>query len=71
MIKEYYQPLKLAEALTFLSVFPGPVHILAGGTDLLVNMRKGQIKSEGIVDLSKIEELKQLAKKEIIFLLAR
>lgn len=61
MIKEYYQPLKLAEALTFLSVFPGPVHILAGGTDLLVNMRKGQIKPEGIVDLSKIEELKTIS----------
>jgi len=61
MIKEYYQPLKLTEALNCLSLSPCSAHILAGGTDLLVNMRNGQIKPEVIVDLSKIGELKTIA----------
>lgn len=62
MIKEYYQPLKLTDALNFLSLSPGSAHILAGGTDLLVNMRNGQIKPEVIVDISKIGELKTIAR---------
>jgi CO/xanthine dehydrogenase FAD-binding subunit len=60
MIKEYYQPLKITEALTLLATESGSLRVLAGGTDLLINIRNGEIGSDGIVDLSKIEELKTI-----------
>lgn len=60
MVKEYFQPLELTEALAFLA--SGSAHVLAGGTDLLVNIRNNKIKPIGIVDLSKVAELKQISR---------
>jgi len=64
MVKEYFQPLTLAEALTILNSFAGSAHVLASGTDLLVNLRNGKLKPEVIVDISKIEELKIISQED-------
>jgi carbon-monoxide dehydrogenase medium subunit len=52
-----HQPHTLAEALRFLREFEN-VRVLAGGTDILVDIKEGLIQSERLVSLQKIEELR-------------
>ncbi|PKK40507.1 Xanthine dehydrogenase, FAD binding subunit [Clostridiaceae bacterium JG1575] len=47
----------LDEGLIFLAQEPN-VHVLAGGTDLIIQMRKGTIRPEALLDASAIPELK-------------
>lgn len=50
----------IAETLEFLDAHPG-ARILAGGTDLVVQMRKGKLKPSALVDVSTVEALKGIA----------
>ncbi len=38
---DYYEPRDIAEACKLLSEFKTSARIIAGGTDILVNMKKG------------------------------
>lgn len=51
------KPETLAEALQTLSEYPGDALPLAGGTDLIVDMRSKRISPKVLVDLSKISTL--------------
>lgn len=53
----------LDEALQALSEAGSKARILAGGTDLLVGMRRGALEPELVVDISKIAELRGIQKK--------
>ncbi len=53
---EYYQPGSLAEAVTMLSEVPG-ARPVAGGTDLLVNMKHRVEQPAALVSLSRVPEL--------------
>lgn len=55
---DFYEPTKLPEACEILDNLKGKGHPLAGGTDLLVNMKKKLIAPEHLVSLARIEELK-------------
>ena len=54
---EFYKFVNLNEALRFLRNNPD-CKVLAGGTDLTVQLRSGKIRAKKIVDISRIDELR-------------
>lgn len=55
---EYYSPRSLPEACTLLAEFGADARILAGGTDVLVELRKpGSSSSKAVVDITRISTL--------------
>jgi CO/xanthine dehydrogenase FAD-binding subunit len=56
---EYHSPHSLSEACTLLAEIGSDARILAGGTDMLVEMRKpGLSSSKAVVDITRISSLK-------------
>ena len=60
---EYVRPETLHEALTFLAAESGRTKILAGGTDLMIAIRAGEIASPFVLDVSRLDELRTLEKR--------
>ncbi len=60
MWKEYLFPNDITEALTILSDSGGLARIIAGGTDLILDLERGRHQVERLVDLSKIRELSDI-----------
>lgn len=58
---DYAAPTSLGEAVALLSGAKGNARVLAGGTDLIVNMRVGRRKPGLVVDGKRIPELNELA----------
>lgn len=54
----YHDPLSLDEVCQILAEHKDKAQALAGGTDLLVNMRKGVISPEIVVSLGRVEALR-------------
>jgi len=57
---EYYAPHSLIEALSILDNGKEEAKVLAGGTDLLVQMKDGRARPAVIVDMKNIPELNRL-----------
>lgn len=57
---DYAAPQSLAQALTLLAAHPR-ARLLAGGTDLLVQMRSEQTETDFVVDVKRIPELNELS----------
>jgi CO/xanthine dehydrogenase FAD-binding subunit len=57
---EYYAPRSLEEALSLLDNQREETKVLAGGTDLIVQMKNGNARPAVIVDAKKIPELNRL-----------
>jgi carbon-monoxide dehydrogenase medium subunit len=58
LYKEYIMPTSIPEALDALSKVSGPVAVIAGGTDLLLDLRQGRHQAvQRLVDVSAIPEL--------------
>lgn len=57
----YAAPTSLGEAVTLLAGARGTARVLAGGTDLIVNMRVGRRKPDLVVDGKRIPELNELS----------
>ena len=65
--EEYYRPSNISEALRILGEFKGEAKIIAGGTDVLVQMRRKQLAPRVLVDITRIPGLDQIRmEKEII-----
>jgi len=56
----YYKFSSIEEVLQLLENFKGKTSIMAGGTDLIANMKKGVIFPKNIVDIKHIKELARL-----------
>ena len=54
----YRRPESLAEALDFLSAWGSKTVILAGGTDLTIDLRQGSVEPRYVLDTSRLKELK-------------
>ena len=54
---EYFEPETISDVITFLAKHGKDTKLIAGGTDLLVDMKKGRIKSKYLVNLMKIPDL--------------
>jgi len=58
----YFEPSTLAEAIEILKDQGSRAVPLAGGTDLLVRMKRGEIHPPGLVNLKRIEGLREIKK---------
>jgi len=56
----YESPKSLAQALSLLAVAGEKGRVLAGGTDLLIQMRAGVRKPDQLIDAKSIAELQVL-----------
>ena len=56
---EYHEPSTLEEVCQMMSHLKDKARPLAGGTDLLVNMKKGSISPENVISLDRIPDLKE------------
>ena len=54
---QYHDPATIAEACRMMAELGGGVRPIAGGTDLVVNMRRGTVAPEHVVSLGRIKEL--------------
>jgi CO/xanthine dehydrogenase FAD-binding subunit len=57
----YFRPRTLSEALAFLAENGPGVEIVAGGTDVMVDLRAGAITPEWLLDVSRLEPLREIA----------
>ncbi len=57
---EYAAPKDLDEALRLLAEAVGDARVMAGGTDLLVRMKHGLLKTGLVISLAEIEELRSI-----------
>lgn len=61
---EYYEPTSLQEAIDLLDRLGSSARILAGGTDLVVRMKRGAAQLEHVVNIKKIGGLDQITADE-------
>ena len=61
-IKAYHLPETLPEALELLERFPGKARVLAGGTDIIPELRRRDIEAEVLVDISRLPGLNTITK---------
>ena len=54
----YRRPQSLAEALDFLAACGSNTVLLAGGTDLTIDLRQGSVQPEYVLDTARLHELK-------------
>jgi CO/xanthine dehydrogenase FAD-binding subunit len=55
---EYHAPTSLSEALDMLAKYDGKARVFAGGTDLLVSMKRREVLPEHLISLKGIAQLK-------------
>ncbi len=58
MWRQYHQPATLDEALRLLHEHAGRARIVAGGTDVLVELRRGFRPTETLIDITRLPNLK-------------
>src|SRR5215213_6016129 len=56
--QHYYQPSSLDEALQLLQQHAGSARIVAGGTDVLVELQRGVKPTATLIDITRLPELK-------------
>jgi len=56
-VKTYFLPESLPEALELLERFQGKARVLAGGTDIIPELRRRDIEAETLVDISRLPGL--------------
>lgn len=59
---QYLAPENTADAVALLSKSKGSVHVLAGGSDLLVRMKGGYVEPDVIVDIKHIKQMNGIKK---------
>jgi len=61
---QYFRPQCLVEALEFLESYGHETSVLAGGTDLMIAVRKGETTSRFVMDVSRLDELRAIRKND-------
>ena len=56
-IKKYFQPQGIQETLDILSEYDGSARLIAGGTDVIPQLRKGVLETEVLVDITRLPGL--------------
>jgi carbon-monoxide dehydrogenase medium subunit len=63
---EYVLPSSLSETLALLDEHGDAAKVLAGGTDLVIQMKMGRKAPRFVIDISKLEDLKQLEDGDVV-----
>lgn len=58
---DYHAPATAAEACDILAEYGDKARVIAGGTDLMVNMKKGAVCPTAVVSIADINDLKEMA----------
>ena len=58
----YIRPNNLSEALDFLDAKGAESKILAGGTDIMVDLRSGTLNTRHLLDVSRLDDLKKMSR---------
>lgn len=61
MVMNYHAPASVEDAVAALAKGNGDARILAGGTDLLVQLRSGRLSPQQIVDVKNISEMRDIS----------
>ncbi|MEM4717193.1 MAG: xanthine dehydrogenase family protein subunit M [Desulfurococcaceae archaeon] len=64
IVFDYYEPKSIEETLELLSKHGDKAKILAGGTDLLVKIKTGQVEPKVIINIKKIRELRYIIEED-------
>jgi carbon-monoxide dehydrogenase medium subunit len=59
--EEYLVPTSLEEALAVLQERQGQARVIAGGTDLIIQLKKKEVAARCLVDVTNLDELKDIA----------
>ena len=62
MCREYLFPASVEEALDFLKLHEGQARVIAGGTDLILDIKDRVREVKVLIDISRIEKLRQIEK---------
>jgi carbon-monoxide dehydrogenase medium subunit len=60
-IDKYLFPVTVGECLAVLARYDGRARVIAGGTDLMLAMERGDATPEALVDISALADLRQIA----------
>ncbi len=66
---DYLAPTNVTDAVAALGAANGSARILAGGTDLLVQIRTGRLAPEKIIDIKHIDETRTITETETAFVI--
>lgn len=58
--QEYLRPESVADAVEFLDKYGKEAKVLAGGTDLIINLRENMISCKYLIDIKKIAKMREL-----------
>jgi carbon-monoxide dehydrogenase medium subunit len=58
--EQYFRPRTISEALEILGEFHGDAKLIAGGTDVLVQMRRRELETRVLVDITQIPGLEEI-----------
>jgi len=58
---EYIEASSLTEATRLLLKYKGNASLMAGGTDLLVNIRNGNLRPQYVIDLHLLDDMKEIS----------
>jgi CO/xanthine dehydrogenase FAD-binding subunit len=61
---DYIRPQSLSEALELLNEHGEDTKILAGGTDIMVDLRSGDLQAKCLLDVSRLDELRKIEAKD-------
>ncbi|MCX5911859.1 MAG: FAD binding domain-containing protein [Deltaproteobacteria bacterium] len=56
-IQQYLQPLTIPEALEMLAAYPGKAIIVAGGTDVIPLLRRGDLQADALIDITRLPHM--------------
>lgn len=59
-IKEVYNPKSIEEAISLLQKYGSDSKIIAGGTDIVIELKNEKISPSVLIDITKIDELKKI-----------
>ena len=62
--EKYLRPHHLSEALALLEEHQGEAKIIAGGTDLLIQIRKREVNPRVLIDITQIPDLDKITSEE-------
>lgn len=63
-IKEVFNPTSIEEALKLLDKYGQKAKIIAGGTDIIIELKNEKIHPDVLIDIFKIKELKNIEEKD-------
>ncbi len=64
MVEEYHFPRTVEEALEILERYGGEARIIAGGTDLVLQLKRGEVEARVLVDITRIPQLRGIREED-------